>query len=293
MSNDNTKGAGVMMASMALFTFNDACMKALGVDLPLFQTIFLRGIITSILLGLWAWHLGAHRIVLGGLDKWRIVVRSVAEAAAAYFFLTAIFNAPIADATAVLQALPLTVTLAAAVFLKESVGWRRLSAIVIGFVGVLLIIQPGGQGFNIYTLYALIAVGCVAVRELVTRQMSAHVPTMGVAFAGAVTVMALAGLGATGQAWAALQPLHYLLLVGAALFVLGGYVLVIMASRLGDVGFIAPFRYTSMIWALLLGYFVWGEWPNNLTLIGALLVTVTGIFTLYRERQLRKRQRSG
>ena len=152
---ENTRGAALMMASMAAFTFNDACMKSLSGDVPLFQAIFLRGLLTTTLLAA-AWRLsGKPRPLLNGRDTTLIVVRAAAEIAAAFLFISAIFNMPLANATAVLQALPLTVTLAGALFLGESIGRNRLLAIFAGLLGVLIILRPRADGFDAYSLYAL------------------------------------------------------------------------------------------------------------------------------------------
>ena len=192
--NDNVRGALLMMGSMAFFTFNDACMKALSDEIPLFQAIFMRGLATTVLMGVLATFLGGLRFAFSGRD-WRLIaLRTVAEVAAAYFFVTALFNMPIANATAILQALPLTVSLAGAVFLGEVIGWRRITAILVGFVGVLMIVKPGAAGFNTYALYALTTVGMVTIRDLAARRLSANVPSLTVALVAAAAVTGFAGL---------------------------------------------------------------------------------------------------
>ena len=190
-----------------------------------------------------------------------------------------------------MQALPLAVSLAAALFLGEAVGWRRLLAISVGFAGVLLIIQPGGADFNSFSIYALITVACVTLRDLVVRRMSHDVPAVFVALVAAVGVMLL---GAAGSLFVDLQPLTGLAgikLAGATVFLSCGYIFSVTAMRSGEIGFVAPFRYTSLLVALIIGVMFFDEWPNLLTLLGAGVVVATGLFTLYRERQLRIRQR--
>ncbi len=147
--SNNLRGSVLMMAAMAAFVFNDASMKALSDEFPLFQAIFLRGLLTSVLMGILAWRLGVFRFRFTKSDWLLIAIRATAEVIGTYFFVTAIFNMPLANATAILQALPLTVALAGAVFLGEAVGWRRMAAILVGFVGVLLIVQPGAEGFGL------------------------------------------------------------------------------------------------------------------------------------------------
>ena len=168
--SSNQIGALFMMASMACFTLNDAFMKVTDGAIPLFQLLFLRGILTTILIVALALWLKSLHFNIARRDWKLIAMRSAAEMATAYFFITALFNMPLANVTATLQALPLTVTLGGALFFREAVGWRRMSAILVGFLGMLLIVRPGSEGFNIYGIYALLAVLGVTVRDLVTRQ---------------------------------------------------------------------------------------------------------------------------
>ncbi|WP_085310962.1 DMT family transporter [Planktotalea arctica] len=289
--SDNTKGALLMMCSMAAFTFNDLCIKAIGSAVPLSQLLLLRGILASALIYALARYLGALAWPELAKDRWLIVLRSLAEVAAAYFFLTALLNMPFANVTAILQTLPLTVTLAAAVIFREAVGWRRMLAIVIGFCGMLLIVRPGTEGFTVHSVYVLIAVLCVTVRDLAARRLSRDVPSLTVTLVGALFVTGFAGvIGAASGEWAVMSTAQIALLIASAVFVIGGYVFSVMVMRVGEVAFTSPFRYTAMLWALVLGYLFFGEWPETLTFIGAGLIVVTGIFTLYREARAKRRQ---
>ncbi|GAB5435113.1 DMT family transporter [Falsiruegeria mediterranea] len=285
----NIRGALIMMGSMAAFTFNDAIMKQLGASVPLFQLITMRGVLTCALLYVLARYLGKVDLRIPKGDRFLVVVRCVAEVATTYFFLNALMNIPLANVTAVLQALPLTVTLGAALFFGERVGWRRFLAIGIGFCGMLLIVRPGPDGFNIYSLYALAAMLLVTLRDLVTRKMSAEVPSMTVTLATAVSVTVVAAVVSTTETWVPVSPSLMALVVTAAVFVLLGYMCSVMVMRVGDVSFVAPFRYTSLIWALLLGFVLFGDWPDPVTLLGASIVVATGLFTLFRERALLRR----
>ncbi|WP_193555866.1 DMT family transporter [Marimonas lutisalis] len=289
-ARDNLKGAGLMVVSMAAFTFNDVCMKALAGDVPLFQAIFLRGVLTSLLIWIVGRQMGAIRFSLPRRDWGLVALRSLAEIGATFFFLTALFHMPIANVTAILQALPLTVALAAALFLGEPLGWRRLVAIAVGFGGVMLIVRPGAEGFSVYSLYALAAVCFVTLRDLTARRLSAAVPSITVALVTAVVIATAAGVASGVQGWVALEPWHMGLIVLAAGFILGGYLASVATMRVGEIGFVAPFRYTGLIWALVLGFVVFGDWPAPLTLAGAGIVVAMGLFTLYRERQLRRRR---
>ncbi|MBM9593538.1 DMT family transporter [Roseitranquillus sediminis] len=286
---DNLRGAALMTVSMAAFTINDTFMKSLSDELPLFQALLLRGIAVSILLAGAAWSTGALRMAIGRRDAFFIGLRTLGEIGAAYFFITALFNAPLANMTAILQALPLTVTLAGALFLREPIGLPRLVAIVIGFFGVLLIVRPGAAGFDVYALYGVAAVMGVTIRDLATRRISAPVPSVTVALAGSLGVALFAAVGATGTDWQPMSARATLQLGGSCLFLIAGYLLSVAVMRSGEIGFIAPFRYTGLVWALALGYLVFGDWPDEITLAGAGIVVSTGVFTLWRERRLRRR----
>lgn len=284
--SDNARGALLMMAAMAGFTLNDTCLKALSDELPLYQALFLRGVATTLFLYFLARGMGVLRFDLPARDLGLVVLRTGAEVAAAYFFLTGLFNMPLANATAILQSLPLAITLAGALFLGEAVGWRRLSAIVIGFAGVMLIVRPGAAGFTVYSLYILAAVACVTVRDLSTRRLSRAVPSLTVALAGSIGVTLFGAAGSLGGAWAPISGLAALQLLGATVFVILGYVCSVLTMRVGDIGVVTLFRYTGLIWALVLGLVVFGHWPDLLTLSGAAIVAATGLFTLWREQRI-------
>jgi S-adenosylmethionine uptake transporter len=288
-SQDNLRGAVLMMASMAAFTFNDAFMKVVSRELPLFQVLTLRGVLTTVLIALVMLVMGKIRFDIPRRDRKYVGIRVLAEAGSAYFFLTALFNMPIANVSAIMQALPLTVTLAAAVFFREPVGWRRLVAIFAGFVGVMLIIRPGAEDFTIYSVYTLAAVLVVTVRDLATRRLSADTPSMAVSFYSSLGVTLFFAAAAPAQGWAPVSGQAALMIVGASVMIIGGYLFSIMVMRVGEISFVATFRYTSLIWALLLGWLVFGDWPKPITLLGAAIVIGSGVFMLLRERQLKKR----
>ena len=174
----NFRGALLMMVCMGAFVLNDAFVRLAGSSLPLGQILFLRGLITTFILLMVGIYSGAFKLIVSKADKWRIFFRSIAEALTAYFFLTAVMNMPFANVTAILQILPITVTLAAALVFKEKVGIFRISLILIGFLGVMMIINPTANGFNIYAIYALIAVFLITLRDLITRKLSSKVSTL-------------------------------------------------------------------------------------------------------------------
>jgi len=265
---------------------NDAFMKGLSGDIPLFQALFLRGLGTVAVLVALAIITGQFRFGYSRKDWVLIGLRSTAEIGGTVFFLTALFHMPIANVTAVLQVLPLTVSLAGALFLGEVLGWRRLMAILVGFVGVFLIVRPGGEGFTIYSIYALGAVACVTLRDLVVRRMSRKVPSIMVGLMAAISVTLSGAFVTATQSWVPVDGTTTLQLAGAMVFIVFGYIFSVAAMRTGEIGFVAPFRYSGLLAALIIGWAVFGDWPVPLTLIGAGIVVATGLFTLYRERSL-------
>lgn len=281
----NTVGALLMIASMASFTINDTLIKLTDGAVPLMQLLVIRGVVSSVLILCLARWLGSIHFRISSRDWALIAIRSLAEVGAAYSFITALLNMPLANVTAILQVLPLTVAVGAALFLGEPLGWRRVSAILLGFAGMLLIVRPGADGFSLWSAYALIAVLCVTLRDLATRRLSAEVPSMTVTLVAALTVMVFAGLASTATQWVPIDGRLALLIGGASVFIIGGYFFSVQVMRVGEIGFVAPFRYTGLLWALILGWLVFGEWPGHLTLFGAAIVVATGAFTLYRERQ--------
>ena len=287
----NMTGALLMMASMASFTLNDSLIKSTGGALPLMQLLFLRGVLSTLLIFLLARWLGALHFRIAKRDWGLICLRSLAEIGAAYFFITALLNMPLANVTAILQALPLTVAVGAALFFREPLGWRRIAAILLGFCGVLLIVRPGSDGFSIWSAYALCAVICVTVRDLSTRRLTSGVPSLTVTLVASLAVTVCAGVASTATEWAPVTPRLAVLIIGASVFIIGGYFFSIQVMRVGEISFVAPFRYTGLIWALVLGWLVFGDWPERLTVLGATIVVATGLFTLYREGRLRQASR--
>lgn len=289
--SDNARGAVLMMAGMAAFTFSDVAMKLIGQSLPLFQAVFLRGLVVAGIFWLLARHLGALSVRLEARDRRLMVWRVLAEAVCSWFFFLALFNMPLANVVAIMQTLPLTITLAGALFLGERVGWRRASMIALGFLGVLMIVRPGTDGFDHHAIYALVSVAFVTLRDIVTRQMSVRVPSVAVAFWTALGVAAFGGLGSLTETWVMPTVPLSALLLGTSLFILAGYLMAIMAIRVGELAVVTPYRYTGLVWALILGFVVFGDWPDGLTLLGAGLIVATGMYTFVRERQL-SRQRA-
>jgi drug/metabolite transporter (DMT)-like permease len=269
---------------MAAFTINDACMKRVTETLPLFEAIALRGgLVTAALLGLALAQGALRRGPVSGADRSMLALRTLAEVGATILFLAALMRMSLANLSAVMQVLPLAVTFAAVLIHREPIGGARLAAVLTGFLGVLIIIRPGTDGFDAWSLLGLGSVACVVVRDLATRRFSAGMPSVLVALAGSAAV-ALAGLaGALAGGWHAPDATEALLIAAAAAALVAGYLYSVMVMRVGDIGFVAPFRYTALVWAIGLGWLVFGSLPDAATLAGAGLVIATGLATLWGE----------
>ena len=289
---DNLRGALYMTIAMAAFTINDSLMKAATstLNLPLWQAIATRGLLTLGPLILIGRMTGGIRLRMPRRDAVAVGLRSIGEVASTLTFLAALVHMPLANLSAIMQSLPLAVTLAAWVFLKEPVGWRRLLAICVGFGGVMLIVRPGPSGFDHWSLLALVSVAFVVLRDLSTRQLTKAVPSSTVAIAASASVTATALVLSLIEGWVTPSLGQMALLAGAAASLVVGYNYVVMVMRVGDLGFVAPFRYTSLLVALVLGWLVFGTFPDMLTLAGAALVVGSWIFTLWREQRVRRAQ---
>lgn len=279
-----------MMVAMAGFTLNDAITKYSSQSMNMAQVMLIRGAFASLFVGLLAWQRGALARP-GSMLQPLVALRVISEAGATVSFLVALAHLPIANVSAVLQALPLAVTMGAALVFGETVGWRRWLAIAIGFAGVLIIVRPGFEGFSIYSLSALASVACCAVRDLATKRIPKAIPTLLVstATAFAMTVVGAALLPTMGG-WTPMTGNSTALLALAAVLVLIGYQSIIMAMRAGDISFIAPFRYTALIWSILLGLFIFADIPDLPMIVGATVIIASGLYALYRERVVGRRK---
>jgi drug/metabolite transporter (DMT)-like permease len=282
--SENARGALWMSIAMGAFTLNDTCMKAVTAVLPLYEAIALRGFLTMTAIALIGWRAGTLTLRIAPADRTWLLLRTVGEVGGTVTFLNALRHMPLANLSAILQSLPLAVTLAAALLLREAVGWRRLLAIAVGFCGVMLIIRPGTEGFDRWSVLGLASVGFVVLRDLATRRLSSGLTSVTVAFSAAasVTVMGFAMVPFSG--WVTPGADELALIAGASVFLFTGYILIVMAMRSGDIGHVAPFRYTSLIFALVLGWVIFGQFPDRLTFLGGIIVIATGIYTFHRER---------
>ena len=287
--SDNARGILLMCGTMLAFTLNDTLVKAVLQDgMNLYQVITLRGIGAALGLIVLALHqTGRLDLWPAGPDRKFLALRTFGELGATWCFLVALSHMPLANLSAILQSLPLVVTLAAALVLHEPIGWRRIAAILVGFAGVMIIIRPGAANFDEWSLLGLASVGFVVIRDLSTRAFSQALPsTTGAIWAALVVlVMGLIGVSATG--WQPVSLLQGAEIAGAALFLIAGYICAIKVMRVGEIGVVAPFRYTSLLFAIILGWLLFGTLPDQWTLLGGAVVVASGIYMLWRERKKR------
>ncbi len=286
--SENFRGALIMMICMSAFVLNDAFVRLAGDSLPLAQILFIRGLITTAVLLAFAIYGGVFSLTIPKKDKWRIFFRSIAEGFTAYFFLTAVMNMPFANVTAILQILPMTVTLAAAFVFKEKVGVFRSLLIIFGFLGVILIINPSADGFNLYAIYALIAVVLITTRDLITRKLSSEVPTILPTVSASIGVLLFSVILLINTPLQPLNSQNSLFIFLAAFFIIFGYYTAVLVMRIGEISFISPFRYTAILFALILGLVFFDEKPDIIAFVGIVIVMLAGIVLMLRNSSVQK-----
>ena len=281
-----------MMMSMACFAVEDTFIKLLSARLPATQILFSIGFGGALITLVLAIVLNVNLADKILLNK-HVISRTIADLFGALSFTSAMVLIPMSLLASILQATPLFVTLGAAILLGEKVGWRRWSAIFIGFLGVIIILQPGYGSFQLASLLGLAAVLCLALRDVVTRDMATEIPTLTVTFY-ACLAMGSAGFIAYPFFGPPIMPTTYeaIILICAAIIGLTGYFLLVLATRKGDVSVIAPFRYSRLLFSLGLASLILGEKLTLSILLGGLLVVSSGIYTFGRERRLVKIQKS-
>jgi drug/metabolite transporter (DMT)-like permease len=282
----NRIGILTMVGAMGCFIVNDTLVKYASQTLPAAQLIFVRGVMATLLVLAVVRAMGASRRIRDITRGW-VAVRAVIDAVATMLFLVSLFNLPIANATAINMTSPLFITVLAAVFMGQRVGAARWLAIGVGFLGVVLIVQPRTDGFNVYALVCLTATVLIAVRDLVTRRVHADVPSILVTLSNTIAVMLLAGALSLLEGWRPMQAFEIGLLAVAAVFLASAYYLLVGSTRRGDLSLIVPFRYTAILFATVTGFAVWGDTPNALAWCGIALLIGSGIYVLRSGRRAR------
>ena len=285
---ENLRGILFMILAMAGFAFEDLFIKTLSAHLPVSEIIIILGSTGSIIFLIIALLQRAPIIHKDLLNRY-VITRTVLELFGALFFVIAIALTPLSSASAILQITPLLVTIGAAVFFRENVGWRRWTAVLIGFIGVLLILRPGFGSFMPASIFALLGAMFLAGRDLATRAMEVKLPSVTIA------LYAFLAFGISGifimpfnSAMIALTSTDIMYFIGASVFGVIAYYSLVIASRIGEMSVISPFRYSRIVFAMLLSILVLKENPDSLTLIGATIIVVSGLYTFLRENVLKQ-----
>ena len=278
-----------MALAMASFVANDALVKFVSQSLPAAQLIFLRGLFAVALLLCAAHLMGLLRKpakgMLGPVQQVMlrpVLIRSALDALATMVYLASLFHLPLGNATAINMATPLMITLFVVLAWHEKVSMGRWVAILIGFAGVLMIVQPAADSFNAWALLCFAGTALHAARDLCTRKIPGHVPSVLITLGTAIAVTALAGVLSLAQGWQAFTSVQLALLATASVFLSVGYYLLILSNRAGDMSVVAPFRYVGLLFALILGWAVWGDLPNALAWTGIALLLGAGLYMLRR-----------
>jgi drug/metabolite transporter (DMT)-like permease len=275
----NLRGALLVVVAMAAFCINDAFIKDLTTRAPIGQLMAVRGVFAVVLLLVILPWLG---LKIGRPERFTWL-RSAGEVAVTFTFLAALARLPIGDTYTLYFAGPLLLTAGAALLLGERVGPSRWAAVVVGFLGVLIVLGLP-RDWQAASLIALAAALLSVARDLATRWIPAAV--------GSGTVAALTSLSVTlsgwatylGGGWIPLPWADIALCALAALGVAGGYTAFVVALRTGELSYVATFRYAGIPMAMLLGLLVWGDLPGPRMFLGAVLIIGAGLFIVWRER---------
>ncbi|MGO4853145.1 DMT family transporter [Phaeovulum sp. W22_SRMD_FR3] len=287
---DNLRASLLMIAAMAGFAVEDMFVKALAKTLPVGEILALLGGCGAVVFATGA-AFRRERIWSRDLLAPTVVLRNLGELIGTMGFVLAVALTPLAEASAILQALPLVVTLGAALFLGETVGWRRWTAITVGFLGVLVVIRPGLSGFNPLSILAVMGVIGLGIRDVVTRRVPKRISSWQLS-TSAFAILVPAGLilmVMMGDSARMPSPLQFAALLGAIICGVLGYLALIAAMRMGDTSAVTPFRYTRLLCAIVIGWAVFGEVPDLTTLLGGAIIVASGLYTLIREARLKRR----
>lgn len=275
------KGMLCMIAGTFLLTTQDAITKWLTTDFHAGEILFYRGLWMFPVLGVLIHLNGGVKILRLNQPK-GILWRSIAALGASIFVTVSLMKLPLAETMALVFTAPLMLTAASPFLLREAVGWHRWVAVLVGFAGVIVMIQPDADGFNSWVIFAVLAAVSAASRDIITRRLGTA--------DSAVTVMFYTSLLAL-IAGAVTLPFgtHLPDLQQWGLFMLGGvlvtfaHLLVVMAFQLTEGVIVSPIKYLSLIWSAIIGYLVWGDIPGPMKFAGAALIVGAGLFILYRE----------
>lgn len=284
MASENLRGILLMLISMALFAVEDMFLKLASAGLPTGEIIFVAGFFGAPVFAVMARAQGARILTARALHP-AVLLRALGEMVGTFGYILALATVPLSTISAVLQAMPLAVTMGAALFMQEKVGWRRWTAIAVGFAGVILVIRPGMDGFHPQALWGILTVAGLALRDLAARAIPRDCSDAQVSCWGLIAVATLGVLMMAGQGGVVVPSMaQSAVLFGALAFGTAGYWAVTGATRTGEVSVVAPFRYARLVFAIIIGAVVFAEIPDVITLSGAALIIGSGLYSFARER---------
>ena len=272
-----------MSLCTACYVISDVFMKYVSREIDLFQITFLRGFIVTLILLVFCFILKVSLKIPSNKDKIIILVRSVFEVLMIYSFLTALFNMNIANANAVLQLIPLVVLFGSFLFLGKQLKQNEIIAVFLGLIGAIIVIRPGASDFNFYSIFALLAVASMSVRDLVTVNLNKKIPSLLVAFYSSLLITIVSFL-LSSEKVGFMELKNPMFIFYSAVLVSIGYIAAVAAMRFGEVTFVSPFRYTALLWAIVLGFLFFSEIPKLTTIFGGLIIIFAGIYLVYNEK---------
>lgn len=281
----NLRGSLFMVLAMLAFTLEDVFIKAAAAHIPLGQvmvTFGLGGLLVFVAMARLRGEVILHPQAFGRAMAWRALFEIMGRVC----YTVAIALTPLSSASAILQATPLVVAAGAVMVFRETVGWRQWAAIGAGFVGVLLILRPGLDAFEPLSLFAVLGMIGFAGRDLATRAAPKSMTTAQLGVYGFIMLSIAGGIVWGYQGGVAPLGGGGMVLTGPAiLFGVAAYMCLTMAMRTGQIAVIAPFRYTRLVFAMILAVAVFGERPDAMTLIGSLIIVASGLYTVWQSRR--------
>lgn len=271
----------LMLAGIASVVTNDSLIKLASQAMPLSEMMVIRGCFAIVFL------LGLSLLLRVPLRRSSFVSRLVLLRAGmdvliTITFLVGLTKLPLANATALYMATPLILTLLAVAFFKQQVSAGRWSVILAGFGGVLLVVQPAGEDFNVWSLLIICAAVLTAVRDLVLISVQKDIPSLVITLVSMVMVVVFAAVWSLFQDWQVIDLKHYALLAAASVFLSGGFFLTTIALREGEMRILAPLRFSHLVFSVIIGFLVWGDVPNTLAFCGMALIMAAGIYLVRR-----------
>ncbi len=288
MQTSNLRGIGFMLAGAGTFVLNDSFMKITLADLPPYEVLALRGFSGTLCALVLLAAMGDFTKLPQALNRW-VFLRGILEVCAILTYILALAHGAIGDTTAIFQITPLLVILGMILIHRETTTVPRLALVALGFAGALLVAQPGAGTTSPYVMFAFCTALFASVRDLAGRRVTTAIPALAASFITILMVMGGAALvGLSSETWLMPNSRHLILMAGAGFFMMLGHMFTFLAYRNASAQAVAPFYYAFMVWAVVLGYMLFGDIPNTLSMTGMVLILTSGLGIVYLERHLSK-----